>query len=142
MDPPLPLPLPRVRQAQWLVAPFLTLAAVVVLLVVARFYDRLPLKPPPCGFKVLLGIPCAGCGGTRAMVSLSHGRVTEAIRFHPAAVAGVFASAAWATLGWRRFRAGAPLPPVSEQNRRILRNLLAAGILVLANWAYLVCFLP
>ena len=36
-----------------------------------------------CPIRWLTGIPCAGCGMTRAVVSLSHGHVREALSFHP-----------------------------------------------------------
>ena len=39
---------------------------------------------PPCGFRLLTGIPCPGCGGTTAFVLSTQGRFTEAIRAHVA----------------------------------------------------------
>lgn len=134
--------LPRVRHVQWLVAPFATLAAVVALLVVARHYDRIPAKPPACGLRTFTGIPCAGCGGTRAMRALAAGRPFEALRFNPAAVLGVGVAGAWALLGWTRYRLGAVPPPPDEQNRRVVRNLVVAGAVLAVNWIYLVLYLP
>lgn len=39
-----------------------------------------------CTFKRLYGIPCPGCGGTRAVISLLHGDLIEAVYYHPFAV--------------------------------------------------------
>jgi len=36
-----------------------------------------------CFFQSFFGIPCPGCGSTRAAVALLRGRFTEAIAFHP-----------------------------------------------------------
>jgi len=130
------------RHGQWLVGPLVTLAAVVVLLALAAFYDHLPVQAPECGFKAALGLPCVGCGGTRAMRALSGGRVLEAARFNPAVVLGVFVSVAWAVSAWRRFRAGAVPPSIPEQNRRLVRNSVLAAAILLLNWIYLICFLP
>ncbi len=39
--------------------------------------------PSLCLFHNLTGRPCLGCGITRALVCLAHGRGAEAITFHP-----------------------------------------------------------
>lgn len=44
------------------------------------------LALPACPSKVLLGIPCATCGGTRAAVALVQGRLVEAFHWHPVGV--------------------------------------------------------
>jgi hypothetical protein len=36
-----------------------------------------------CTFKSLLGIPCMGCGATRATLNLMHGDLAEALSFSP-----------------------------------------------------------
>lgn len=37
----------------------------------------------PCLFHLLTGLYCPGCGGTRAVWYLLHGRIFESIRYHP-----------------------------------------------------------
>lgn len=37
----------------------------------------------PCLFRFLTGMPCPGCGATRAMLCVLHGRVAEAILINP-----------------------------------------------------------
>lgn len=38
---------------------------------------------PQCPFKLATGMDCPGCGTTRALHHLLHGRVEEAFRFNP-----------------------------------------------------------
>ncbi len=134
-------PTARVRRVEVLVGPLVTFIAVLSLLSVARFYDRLPVRPPECGFKSTFGIPCVSCGGTRSIKALSRGRIIEALRFNPAAVIGAFVSFIWMLSGLRRFFAGSAPLPIPEQNRRIWRVAFVAMILLALNWVYLILFL-
>lgn len=132
----------RVRHVQWLVGPLVTLVAVVALLVVARYYDRLPVRPPECGFRTATGLPCLGCGGTRSVRALVSGDLAASISFNPGVVVGIVILLAWIATGWVRYLRGIEPPPISEQNRRLKRNLVIAGALFLLNWIYLLLFLP
>lgn len=134
--------LPRARHVQWLIGPLVTLAAVVVLLLVARFYDHLPVRPPECGFRKTTGLPCLGCGGTRSVRALVSGDLVAATRFNPAVIVGIFTLMAWGATGWTRYRRGIEPPSFPEQNRRLKRNALIAAVLLLLNWIYLYFFLP
>lgn len=133
---------PRNRESAWLVGPLVTLAAVAGLLVAAKFYDHLPVRPPDCGFRKALGLPCLGCGGTRSALALVSGNVRESVRFNPAVVFGIGVSLAWTAVGCTRFFRGVPLPETKEQGRRLLRNAVIAALLLLLNWLYLIFFLP
>jgi hypothetical protein len=133
---------PRVRHTFWLVGPLVTFVAVVALLIVARSYDQLPVRPPECSFRKVAGIPCLGCGGTRAARALAEGKIVEATRFNPAVVMGVLVSVAWVAAGWTRYHRGAIPPSITEQNRRLKRNLVIAGGMLSLNWIYLICCLP
>jgi hypothetical protein len=42
----------------------------------------LPLFPA-CFFKTITGISCPGCGLTRAICAISHGRIADAWHWHP-----------------------------------------------------------
>ena len=134
--------LPRVRHGQWLVGPLVTLSAVVALLLAARFYDQLPARPPACGFHQATGLPCLGCGGTRSVRALVSGDLVASTRFNPAVVVGIAILLAWVATGWSRYLRGIEPPPIPEQNRRLKRNLVVAGVLLLLNWIYLLLFLP
>lgn len=37
----------------------------------------------PCFFHIVTGAYCPGCGGTRALLALLHGRVADSLRFNP-----------------------------------------------------------
>ena len=51
--------------------------------VLGLYYLHIPWR---CPFKMLTGLPCPGCGGTRALVELLHGRFTEALWLNPVSV--------------------------------------------------------
>lgn len=132
----------RRRQPEALVAPGITFAAVLLMLVAARLYDRLPVTLPDCGFLLRTGLPCPGCGGTRAMAALSAGDPATALRYHPLAALAVFAAAVWLLLRLGRFWVGRPIPTLTNWNRRGISTLLIATLLLTANWIYLIVFLP
>ncbi len=43
----------------------------------------------PCLLLKLFGIYCPGCGGTRALIHLLHGRVLQSLWYHPLVIYGV-----------------------------------------------------
>jgi hypothetical protein len=98
-----------------------------------------PLAPalakglPPCPFHWLTGFPCASCGGTRALLSLSRFDFGAALAWNPlVAVAGLVfvaggALAFVAALAGREVRSPRATP--------LLRAALVA--VLVANWTYL-----
>jgi hypothetical protein len=44
---------------------------------------------PPCPFRYLTGYYCPGCGSLRAMNSLLHGRIVEALDYNPLMVISI-----------------------------------------------------
>ena len=50
--------------------------------------------PVLCLTRRVIGIPCGGCGMTRATVALAHGHLRAALGFH------LLAPAAWVWAGW------------------------------------------
>jgi hypothetical protein len=55
----------------------------VVLALFAVLLLAVVFEAPLCPTAALLGVPCPGCGLTRATLSLLHGDLTGALRFHP-----------------------------------------------------------
>ena len=70
-------------------------AAVALLGVALGFYVLRNYAPteskfyPKCALYQTTGLHCPGCGGTRAMAALTHGRLWEAIRFNPLLILGL-----------------------------------------------------
>ena len=59
-------------------------AAAPVLWAAAWFYAPYSRSPPPiCPLHGLVGLPCPGCGMTRAFCSLAHMNLADALRFNP-----------------------------------------------------------
>lgn len=89
------------------------------------------LALPACPSKVLLGIPCATCGGTRAAVALIEGRLGEAFHWHPAGVALLFAIPPAILWDLRRACLRRPYPALPDH----LHWRLAALAAFAATWA-------
>ena len=52
--------------------------------------------PRYCPFVLLTGLPCAGCGMTRAAILLFKGRIVESLVMHPMILSFVFYAMAYA----------------------------------------------
>ncbi len=92
---------------------------------------------PACAFHALTGLPCPGCGTTRAVLALARLDVAAAFAFNPLAalgLAGGFLVAA-AALPWVAL--GGPLPLVRGGGLPPRLRVLA-GIVLAAQWAWLV----
>lgn len=59
------------------------LAAATALAVLYQCVLRHILPQAPCFFLTVFGIYCPGCGGTRALLALLHGRILSALWYHP-----------------------------------------------------------
>lgn len=84
----------------------LLLVALAGLLGLVAVFDPVsgPLIYPRCPVKMLTGLDCPGCGSTRALHALLHGRILEAWRFN-LWLPVVLAMAALALVGsWREGR--------------------------------------
>ncbi len=95
--------------------------------VIAGLLGLLPF--PTCLVKIVLGVPCPGCGMTRAALRLLHGDVVGSLRYHPVALPGAVGLALAAALALA-------LPeghPAWERFVRTSMALLAAGLAL--SWA-------
>lgn len=131
----LPPPLPwKVRTAPERFILLFAAASVffVALLLAVR---RMGLGFPVCTWKRVSGLPCIGCGGTRAVDLLLRGDIPGALAMNPAAVGGVLFFAALTVYACcvLVFRAE-PLRPAWLHGRAWRPVLLAA---LVANWIYL-----
>jgi hypothetical protein len=113
---------------------FLGLTAVFIvsrLLPIPGADGRLAHLPSVCPFHIVTGLPCPGCGLTRAFVCLSHGQFVQSLHWHPIGwlVYGGFL-VLWARAGLT-WATGRPFAPLSAKvSGRVSWTALAALLLV------------
>jgi hypothetical protein len=93
--------------------------------------------PSFCPTALLFGVPCPGCGLTRATLALLHGDVAGALRLHPLApvLAPLFAAAmAKVVLDQARFGAGRPWTPRFWGGRGVTLGASALLVVLLGVW--------
>ncbi|MBL8114106.1 MAG: DUF2752 domain-containing protein [Acidobacteria bacterium] len=90
---------------------------------------------PPCLLKSVTGVPCPGCGSTRAVKALFALDVPAALAWNPlVALAAILGGLGLVALSVRSLF-GVPFPPFPNDLPLWMKLLLA--LLVAANWAYL-----
>lgn len=87
---------------------------------------------PLCGVKLMIGMPCPGCGLVHSFVALFHGRIGESISFNPMGVI-IAGTLAYAFIRSMARIAGRPLKPLlSESARRLVLNVFIVALI--AQW--------
>lgn len=113
---------------------FLAIGATAALAVAVLHMDRLPILV--CVFHAVTGLPCLTCGATRALGDLANGDVRGALAMNPLATLAAFALVPWGVVDLALMPRGSALAvEVGPTAARVLR--VAAGVAVMANWAYL-----
>lgn len=111
--------------------PVLGVPALFCIAFLLWYFPRL-VEFPLCGVKLMIGIPCPGCGLVHSFVALFHGHLRDSIAFNPMGV--IIAGA----LGYAFIRAiarvaGKPLKPLlSERASRFVMNVFVFALL--AQW--------
>jgi hypothetical protein len=59
------------------------------------FKYLIPVLKIPCIFRMMTGLYCPGCGGTRAVAALMHGHLLKSIWYHPVVLYSVIIYAAY-----------------------------------------------
>ncbi|HHX19885.1 MAG TPA: DUF2752 domain-containing protein [Clostridiaceae bacterium] len=112
------------KRDKWM--PLIVLA--LFLLLVSEFFGT------SCFFSSVFGIPCAGCGSTRAVRLLLQGKVADALRMHPLIFLTLFLLVVIPAFAVARFIAkkrGKPFrSPLSRRATEIIFFSLAALYLV------------
>lgn len=88
------------QRVRVLLALLLAILPLLALLVPTRWIERHPL---PCLFTAVVGVRCPGCGMTRAISCVAHGRFRDAVRYNPLVVLVL----PLAALEWVKFMRGA-----------------------------------
>jgi len=92
---------------------------------------------PMCVFKATTGYPCMTCGGTRALVRLSHLDLSGALTMNPMVALGFMLLVPWALVDAILFLRGQALVfDVGPRLGRLLPWLIIP--IVVANWMYLI----
>lgn len=119
------------RQIAWLWAACVAISAAAAPL--ARPLARLL---PACAWHAWTGLPCPGCGATRAMLDLVAGDLRGAFAMNPLATAAAlgFVLGGVAAPCW--LGAGGSVPVPAPGPKPVW--LVLGALLVLANWGWLV----
>jgi len=91
----------------------------------------LPL-PTLCWFRLTTGIPCPGCGLTRAVTLLMHGRLGASLAMHPFGIAAV--GLAVLQIPPRAARASGSTPAWSFRWDRLWSYTLLVTALLMMSW--------
>jgi hypothetical protein len=102
----------------------------------APFLPWLAPFAPPCPFHAFTGVPCPGCGTTRAALALARGDVAGALGWNPLAALALAAGFAACALApaWVALRG--PLPALAPELPGRARAALVAALA--GNWMYLI----
>ncbi|MEY4917283.1 MAG: hypothetical protein RL616_1196 [Verrucomicrobiota bacterium] len=134
---------PKLSRAQpKLVAGILGLIALVIAAVVFFFNPATHGIYPICQFHKLTGLDCPGCGMTRALYALLHGKFSAALRDNALFIGGIFflaARAGWWSLNRRRGRMDVEFFPLKFLWPLLL---LALVFTVLRNLPPFACLSP
>jgi hypothetical protein len=108
-------------------------------LLVARFVPVATLIPFwGCTFRAVTGIPCLGCGLTRAAERFTHLNLWGALMANPLGTLGAFGFALCAVLMVLHLGFRVPLPEVTLSEVEWRRVRWGAAALVVANYAFVV----
>lgn len=108
----------------------------LTLLLAARFLP-VELLAPACQFKSLSGLPCVGCGSTRAFVRFVHGDFIAALQLNPLGTLLAVSSVLLVLYTALRFTVlrRRPVFIASPGLRTLLRRSAMAFLAI--NWIYL-----
>ena len=90
-----------------------------------------------CGIRRLCGLPCPGCGGTRAFYYLFLGNFKESFLLNPTVIYGVLAYLHFMLLSFKRkhFDSRNGKGTISQREIHIQYYMYIAIMVILAQWA-------
>lgn len=110
----------------------------VALIALSPLAFRLAAAAPACPLKTFTGLPCPGCGTTRAALALGRLDVVGAFTVSPLAAAGWTLLVAGGLVAGALALAGRELPaPPRLDGRRLWAWRIAVVTALMGNWLYL-----
>jgi len=100
---------------------------------------QIGLRPPPCFFHQVTGLPCPGCGSTRAVVQLAQGHIAAAFIFNPLTTLAAFALGTYCLYATVVLASGSPRLRLTAQSglpAGLLRTTALAALV--ANWWWVI----
>lgn len=88
--------------------------------------------PTVCWFRLTTGFPCPGCGLTRAVALLMHGRVGASLALHPFGIVAV--GLALLQIPPRAVRGAGAAPPWTLRYDRLWAYALVATVFAILVW--------
>lgn len=123
----------RLPRPRWWVVLIVVLWVGSILLTSSVFFGPKD-APTTCHFRLLTGVPCAGCGGARGAGAILKGRPEKAFELNPGLF---FLLTVWGALFLRRLATGERIVVrFTPRGRRIAWVL--GTVLFLASWAYVI----
>ncbi len=108
-------------------------------LLIARFVPVARLIPFwGCSFRQLTGFPCPGCGLTRAADRFAHLHWLRALEANPVGTVAAFLFAVAVVLTLVHLVFAVPMPELQLDERESRRARWGVGVLLLANYAFVV----
>ena len=97
------------------------------------------MQPPPCLFHWITGVPCPGCGSTRAVLQLVQGHLGAAFAFNPLTTLATLAAVVWGIYALVVLAFRLPRLRVEAVSRASARGLRAAVVVaVCMNWWWVI----
>lgn len=108
----------------------------IVALVVSPLVLALLVDMPMCPTAAMFGIPCPGCGLTRATLALLHGEIRSALRFHPLVfLAAPMYFGVIGSLAFGYVRGGVEKLPTARLSKIISAFAIVTFVLLMLVWA-------
>lgn len=88
--------------------------------------------PTVCSFRLMTGLPCPGCGLTRAVALLMHGQLGASLAMHPFGIAAI--GLALLQIPPRAVRAAGAVPPWTFRWDRLWAFALVTTAVLMMSW--------
>ena len=124
------------KKPKRLIHPLFSIGAALVL-IVSRLLPPDGVFLTICGFKILTGLPCPGCGLTRSVINLSHLHFALSFRLHPLGMAVYLMSIFLILYGCIPEKTRIAVDEMLLRNRKLLNTIGIIAVFLLAGiWIF------